>query len=86
MSNDDRRDVWDGPPVGVAARLRHLRRIATAETDGEARARLARERPAPRISTFAELASARLRELRALCELTAHLHRARQRTPPPRTT
>ncbi len=86
MSIEGRSDGSDGPPLGAAQRLQRLRVIAAVESDVEARIRLARERPTPSIRTFAELASDRLRELRALCELTAHLHRAQRRAPPRRTT
>jgi len=64
------------PPSGVAERLQLLRSLARVESDVEARARLAREQPVALARPFAELASGRLRELRALCELARHLHRA----------
>jgi hypothetical protein len=63
------------PPPGVAARLQALRRLYVAERDVDARARLERERPGSR-RPFEAAVAARLRELRALCELAAHLHRA----------
>jgi len=60
----------------VQQRLDQLRVLAVLESDSQARARLAAERPPPPPLTAAVVA-ARLHELRALCELTAHLHRAR---------
>jgi hypothetical protein len=69
----------NGPPAGVADRLATLRRLYVPETDHEARARLSRQRP-PTQLPFPILVAARLKELRALCELATHLHR----TPPPR--
>lgn len=65
-----------GVPPGLEQRLRALRELYVAERDVDARARLARERP-PERRSFAELVAERLRELRALQELAAHLHGAR---------
>jgi hypothetical protein len=59
-------------PAAVAARLRELRTCAKLETVDEAARRLAAERPGP--PPLAEAARRRLAELRALCDLTAHLH------------
>jgi hypothetical protein len=61
-------------PIDVAARLRVLRRIARVERDAEARTRLVRERPERQLP-FETAVHRRLRELRALCTLTNHLHR-----------
>ncbi len=58
----------------VAARLEELRRLYVPETIDEARIRLARERP---VEPFVIAATRRLRELRALDELTRYLHRKR---------
>jgi hypothetical protein len=66
------------PPPGVAARLATLRDLYVAERDADARARLARERPRPPDEPFAILVHRRLRELRALCDLAAHLRKARR--------
>ena len=68
-----------GPPPGVAERLAALRRLYVAETDHDARTRLSRERPRRQLP-FPILVAARLKELRALCDLATHL----PRTPPPR--
>jgi hypothetical protein len=57
-------------------RLEALRALARIETDGEARARLARERPQRRES-FEHAVARRLGELRALDELARHVHRRR---------
>lgn len=65
-------------PPGLAERLAVLRASYVPERDAEARERLARERP-PRAESFEVAVSRRLRELRALCELTRHLHRRRDR-------
>jgi hypothetical protein len=73
MRNDGARPA--GPPPGVAERLEALRGLYVAETDREARARLARERPRSD-RPFPVLVAARLHELRALCDLAAHLQRA----------
>lgn len=64
-------------PAGISDRLRDLRALVRAESDLEARRRLAKERP-PTARPFAVGAAARLRELRALCELARHLHMARR--------
>lgn len=75
-TSDDR--AADGlVPAEVAARLRVLRQLAVVESDPEARARLLRERPHTE-RPFAEVARARLNELRALCDLAEHLRRARR--------
>jgi hypothetical protein len=63
------------PPPDVANRLETLRTLYVAETDQEARARLSRERPRA-AAPFPVQVAARLEELRALCDLAAHLHRA----------
>jgi hypothetical protein len=56
------------PPPGVAERLRQLGACYIPESDAEARARLAAERPAP-AEPFAAVVARRLGELRALCQL-----------------
>jgi len=84
MASDRPAATTGAPPPGVADRLRLLRALARVESDGEARARLAREQPVAIARPLAQLASERLRELRALCELARHLHRAR--SGPPRAT
>ncbi len=61
--------------AAVRSRLARLRELAVVERDQEARERLARERP-PRREMFEQAVSRRLRELRALCELSSHLQRA----------
>ena len=74
------------PPVAgqsaaaVAQRLQVLRRLYVPESDTDARARLKRERP-PGNVPFEVAAAARLRELRALCELANYLHLARRSSP-----
>lgn len=65
------------PPPGVGARLARLRALYVPERDVDARARLAREVPAPRPETFDQAVARRLRELRALDDLARHLHRNR---------
>jgi hypothetical protein len=65
----------DSPPPGVAARLAALRALSVVEEVAAARDRLARERPAS-TEDFDAAVAGRLRELRALCELAAYLHRA----------
>jgi hypothetical protein len=65
-----------GPPPGVSERLAALRALHVPERDGEARARLMRDRPPPSPPRFEVAVAARLRELRALCDLARHLHRA----------
>lgn len=62
--------------VAVARALAELRRLYVPETVDEGRRRLAREGPRP-VETLAETAARGLAELRALCELTDHLHRVR---------
>jgi len=81
MASDRAAAPTSAPPHGVADRLRLLRALARVESDVEARARLAREQPVPTGRPFAEVASERLRELRALCELARHLHRSRSGLP-----
>ncbi len=63
------------PPPGIALRLAALRALAVPEKDDEARARLSRERP-PTAEDWNVAVHRRLGELRALCDLAAHLHRA----------
>ena len=65
-------------PAAVARRLAELRALYVPETLDDGRRRLARERPR-RVETLEETAARGLAELRALCDLTAHLHRARPR-------
>ena len=66
-------------PSVVGSRLAELRRRYVPERIEEGQRRLARERPA-RNEPLAQMAARGLAELRALCDLAAHLHRAR----PPR--
>jgi len=66
-------DRADPSPAVVASRLATLRALYVPERDVDARARLARERPAE-ARPLALLVSQRLRELRALCDLARHLH------------
>ena len=66
MKNDLRPEV-------VAARLAALRAIASLESPADAQARMARP---PRVETFEDAVARRLSELRALCDLTARLHRS----------
>jgi|GEM_PF-4645942 len=66
-------------PEDVAQRLEVLRRLYVAESDEAARDRLIRERPTPAAPVFAVAVQARLQELRALCELTRHLHAGKPR-------
>lgn len=61
------------PPPGAAERLEQLRARYVPESDAEARARLAAERPA-KTEPFATAVNRRLHELRALCLLARHLH------------
>lgn len=64
----------DLSPTLVAKRLARLRELYVPETEEEARLRLL---PEPRRDIlFADGVARRLAELRALCELTAYLHRA----------
>ncbi len=62
-------------PAAVAERLAELRALYVPEQLDEGRRRLARERPA-RIEDLVERATRGLAELRALCDLAGHLHRA----------
>lgn len=64
-----------GDAIEVTNRLNLLRGLYVPEGDAEARVRLARERPAMKLS-FESAVAARLRELRGLCALADHLHRA----------
>lgn len=66
----------DDPPVGVEERLAALRLLYVAESDAEARARLAMDRPKSS-EPFEIAVGRRLRELRALVALATHLHRGR---------
>jgi hypothetical protein len=63
----------DLSPTEVSKRLARLRDLYVPETEEQARQRLAPE--ARRDVPFAEAVTKRLAELRALCELTAYLHR-----------
>ncbi len=63
-------------PAAVAARLERLRALHVPETADEGRRRLV---PPRRDLLLAEAVAHRLSELRALCELTTHLHAARPR-------
>jgi hypothetical protein len=65
----------DLSPHAVAERLNALRQAWVPEDEASVRARMTCE--PPRAAPFEEVVSARLHELRALLELTAHLHRAR---------
>ncbi len=65
----------DLSPPAVAARLAWLRTSYAPMTAEEARGRLA---PPPRSEPFAAGVARRLAELRALSELTRHLHLARR--------
>jgi hypothetical protein len=67
----------EGPPPGVSERLAALRALYVPERDDEARARLEHERPPQSPPRFEVAVAARLRELRALCDLAGHLHRAK---------
>jgi hypothetical protein len=67
-------------PAGAAQRLEVLRRLYVPEPDTDARERLARERPFESLP-FDVAVGARLRELRALCELSNYLHQARPSRP-----
>lgn len=59
-------------PAAVRARLAWLADHSPLETADAARERLAAERP---IEPFPVAVRRRLADLRALCELSAHLHR-----------
>ncbi len=65
-------------PTAVARRLNELRSRYHPEHVDAGRRRLAHERPA-RTESLAETAARGLAELRALCDLADHLHRARPR-------
>jgi hypothetical protein len=70
----------DLSPAAVAARLSWLRSAYVPMREEDARARMEHTiRPSSR--GFAEGAQRRLAELRALCDLTAHLHAGRVRDP-----
>jgi hypothetical protein len=62
-------------PEDVITRLAVLRQIAFIERDEAARTRLAQERPSPP-EPFALAVQRGLHELRTLCALASHLHRA----------
>ena len=64
----------DLSPQAVAERLEWLRQAWVPEDEASVRARMTQP---PRAVSFDEAVAGRLRELRALLELTAHLHRAR---------
>jgi hypothetical protein len=66
------RGPFGAPPPGVAERLLQLGSLYVAETDSEARRRLAAETPAT-VTPFPVAVAARLAELRALCDLAKHL-------------
>jgi hypothetical protein len=61
-------------PAAVVARLAELRAAYVPESVQHARARLAEERPSGASESFDRSVRRRLAELRALCELTRHLH------------
>jgi hypothetical protein len=61
--------------VAVNARLAVLREISVVERDGDARARLERDKPR-RSESFALAVERRLRELHALCALASYVHRS----------
>lgn len=62
------------PPPGVASRLVELGTLYVPEADVDVRRRLTSEQPSA-TEPFAKAVARRLEELRALCELTSHLHR-----------
>jgi hypothetical protein len=64
------------PPAGVATRLAALRGLCQTETEIEARARFASERPVSG-EPFAHAVARRLHDLRQLCALAEHLHKGR---------
>jgi hypothetical protein len=64
------------PRPGVAERLQRLRALCVAESDSQARRRLAAQPPAA-AEPFAAAVARRLDELRALCDLAKHLSGAR---------
>jgi hypothetical protein len=64
------------PPPGVATRLAALRGLCQTETEAEARARFASERPVSG-EPFARAVAGRLNDLRQLCALAEHLHKRR---------
>ncbi len=61
------------PPPGVAQRLADLGALYVAESDKDARERLAAEMLPRSEGTFASEVARRLAELRALCDLARHL-------------
>jgi hypothetical protein len=61
--------------AAVARRLEHLRELHVPERDEDARKRLVAEQPLF-VEPFARAVERRLAELRALMELTRHLHSA----------
>ncbi len=65
-------------PSRVTAYLAELRARYQPETVEDARSRLQRERP-PSTESFEESVARRLDELRALCDLIAHLGQVRFR-------
>lgn len=65
-------------PQLAAQRLEVLRALHVTERDEDARQRLERERPVC-VEPFERAVARRLEELRALCNLAAHLHRGRLR-------
>ena len=62
----------DLAPASVSARLGLLRALYVPEPQEEARARMVQP---PARESFERGVARRLAELRALCELTQHLHR-----------
>ena len=66
----------DLSPPAVARRLERLRALHVAVTEEEARQLMS---PPRDDRPFVEAVAARLAELRALTELTAHLHRLKPR-------
>ena len=67
----------DLDPRRVAARLARLRELYVPESLEEVQRRLDEERPAEAPEPFARAVGRRLAELRALDELSRHLHRGR---------
>jgi hypothetical protein len=72
----------DLSPEAVAERLEWLRTHFVSDGDRGTRARLEDPERLRPTGTFAQAVAHRLVELRALCELTEHLHRARPRPDP----
>jgi len=66
-------------PSVVAERLSSLRRTYVPERTVDARARLAGEVPRSELP-FERRVARSLKELRALCELATHLHKAKVKT------